>query len=517
MALQDQLTAHLKKFSAAPFLFVGSGLSRRYIGTEDWAGLLRHFATLTGRPYDYFLSKADGRFPHVATAIAESFYEIWWNRDEYAERRDAYAGRVLTSESPLKIEVAEYIAAKGVEISDDPDLREEINWLRRATIDGIITTNWDRLLDTLFPDFKVFVGQDELLFSDPHAVAEIYKIHGSVTDPGSLVLTAADYSRFVERYPYLAAKLLTIFVEHPVVILGYALTDENVLQILDSISSCLTDANIDKLRDRLIFVQWDRDGEGDAMNATVLTTGGKRIPVTIVRASSFTPIYKALAGIRRRLPAKVLRQVKEHVYELVKTSDPHGQLYVLDMARDVNPSTVEVVYGVGAIAKLAEVGYEGVKRTDLFTEVINDGKRFDPDIVLRKLVPRLLANGRVPVYKYLRGAGLLDETGIVRKEGLEQRVLDYTERGADEFAPYSGYLTKRAEVSQLRGGIPEIVANYGVELAIQYIPLLPHEEIDLTQLQQFLAENVEHLTQGGTSSGFRKLACLYDFLKYGPT
>jgi len=44
MSLQDDLHNHLEQFHTAPFLFVGSGLSRRYLGLEDWDGLLRRSA-----------------------------------------------------------------------------------------------------------------------------------------------------------------------------------------------------------------------------------------------------------------------------------------------------------------------------------------------------------------------------------------------------------------------------------------------------------------------------------------
>lgn len=515
MPLSDELLAHLKQFQSAPFLFVGSGVSRRYIGTEDWSGLLREFAARTPRPYEYFSSKANGDLPQTASEIANIFYEIWWTDDMYAASRAENEGRVLNAESPLKIEVAKHILLHGAAAPADGNLKEEVELLRRATIDGIITTNWDTFLENIFPDLTVYVGQDELLFSHPHSIAEIYKIHGSATNPNSLVLTTADYNRFVERNPYLAAKLLTVFVEHPVIFLGYRLNDENILQILDSIASCLTPENVDKLRDRLLFVQRDHLGEGEGITKSILTTGGKRIPVSIMRVQSFLPVFRALASIRRRLPAKVLRQVKEHVYELVSNSDPRGQLYVMDMDKDVDPSTLEVVYGVGAIGKLAEVGYEGIKRTDLFLEVIHDQDRYDPKIIVRTLLPRFLSNGRVPIFKYLHGAGLLTETGTLNGE-VDPRLVKAVEEAEEKLGPYDAYVGKRDEVLACEGGIPEVADKFGVQLAFQYIPTLPFDRIDLGQLQEFLEANVSYLTTTPQiASPYRKLACLYDYLKYG--
>ncbi|GFR38534.1 hypothetical protein PRECH8_18300 [Insulibacter thermoxylanivorax] len=71
MNIEKKLTEHLNNFESAPFLFVGSGFSRRYLGLEDWHGLLRKFASFNDKPYEYYLSSTeDGAAEQVATLLA---------------------------------------------------------------------------------------------------------------------------------------------------------------------------------------------------------------------------------------------------------------------------------------------------------------------------------------------------------------------------------------------------------------------------------------------------------------
>lgn len=288
MSAYEDLEAHLKGFATAPFLFVGSGFSRRYLQLETWSDLLAHFAEMTGKPYAYYVTSADGDLPRVASALADTFHDVWWQDARFADSRDRFGkGALVTREGPLKVEIARHVDGALTRLPTEGELAQEIELLGEAVIDGVITTNYDRLLEQVFDDYKVYTGQDQVLFSDPQGIGEIYKIHGSADDPESLVLSAADFTRYRDRNPYLAAKLLTIFVEHPVLFMGYSLTDANIREILVSVARCLTSENLPRLQDRLIFINWNPDAIEATFARSMMSIEGIAIPVITVETASF--------------------------------------------------------------------------------------------------------------------------------------------------------------------------------------------------------------------------------------
>ena len=164
--VKDFLAGHLRG-KPAPFLFVGSGLTRRYTKAEDWEGLLRVFADRTDRPYEYYKTSANGDLPKVASKIAEPFHDLWWSKEEYQESRERWSSTIRDNESALRVEVAKHVADAADRLPTRGALAKELNLLRAAVVDGIITTNFDPVLESLFPELRVFVGQDEMLFANP--------------------------------------------------------------------------------------------------------------------------------------------------------------------------------------------------------------------------------------------------------------------------------------------------------------------------------------------------------------
>ena len=96
---------------------------------------------------------------------------------------------------------------------------------------NIITTNYDELIQNLIPNSKVYIeGSGIPKTSD---IKPIYHIHGSISNPSSLVLTQDDYFKFQHKETYISRKLFTVLQETTTVILGYSLQDFNLNRILN--------------------------------------------------------------------------------------------------------------------------------------------------------------------------------------------------------------------------------------------------------------------------------------------
>lgn len=514
MALKSELQEHLGEFPV-PFLFVGAGLSKRYLGLESWEELLRRYADVAGQAYEYYAATAGNDFPRIASLIAADLHEPWWKDATFAHSREKYADRLSGPQSALKAEISmglenalDALPKSGVEA-------EEVALLADAVVDGIITTNYDPLLEHLFPSYEVYVGQDQMLFSHSQGVGEIYKIHGSCEEPDSLVLTAEDYKRFNDRNPYLAAKLLTVFVEHPVIFLGYSLQDRNVTEVLRSIASVLTNDRIQELQDRLIFIEWNADGEESDLRPIPFVTDQFNIPVLNAKVPDFRGVFEVLGSLERRLPARVLRQLKERVYELVQTNDPSGRLYVQDIDADVDSADIDVVLGVGVREKLDQ-GYVGKTRNDLIDDLLENGDLV-PRRVVAEILPRIAKTTHAPIFKYLRGAGLLEDDGTLKDTAsVDERIAYRVNHVQEHFRPIKVYAKRAtANVEDAGESFSKLVADREPYEVLFSLGALPVEKQMPNALGRFLRE---HRPDADGDQSFQnhwyRAVCLYDWLRY---
>ncbi|MDE6064901.1 MAG: SIR2 family protein [Lachnospiraceae bacterium] len=192
----------VEKFNTTPFLFLGSGMTRRYYNLPDWKGLLEHFAReirdddFAYSVYENRASKLEtpvGLLPKVAELIQADYDEKWFNDASIRNLEEDSLMKVKAGLSPFKAEIASYIKRNCVVVDEYKTEIEMLSKLSEKNVAGVITTNYDEFVENNFIGYTKFIGQKQLIFSAIQGIAEIYKIHGSVEDPDSLVINEQDY------------------------------------------------------------------------------------------------------------------------------------------------------------------------------------------------------------------------------------------------------------------------------------------------------------------------------------
>jgi len=365
----------------------------------------------------------------------------------------------------------------------------------------------------VFPSYTKYIGQEELLFSTLQGISEIYKIHGCCTKPESIIINEADYADFSEKNAYLAAKILTIFLEHPIVFIGYSINDTNIENILKSIVKCLSTENLEKVRERLIFVERAKNGIPEEVSTYSKSfEGGKSIEMTRVRLKSYETLYQALLENQAKYNAPMLRRLKQDIYELVLSNKPTGRIRVINL-EDEKLEDVEVVIGVGVHADFGQKGYAGLAAEELYADVILDNRDFDVDRIIHLALPTMLAHNsnRLPIYKYLS-----------QYEGeLPEKVHDAIVDKTDFDSLLSNTIKKNREKHPCRHDtITSLCHKLTDAKCLQAIPHLKQENIDITELHEFLIRvltaNPTALSSGEANfkTDLKRAVRIYDWLKY---
>lgn len=506
----DELAELLAQSETLPVLFIGSGFSRRYLGSPDWEGLLEYAASLTSYPLDYYSGQLptdtpkDLRLPKIATLIAREFHQVWWKDPAYADLRSEYAGQTPDGGDPLKAMLARHI--ESMELLTDEKLRDELERLRAVKAHAIVTTNYDTLLEDTFDDFEVYVGQQDVLFASPQYVGEIYKIHGSTSEPRSLVLTGDDYDVFRARNPYLTAKMMTLFAEHPVVFFGYSLRDPHITDLLGTLVSCLSQQQLETFNQRLIFVGRVSTARKKGLSTSSITVPGFTFAVQEFGVEDFEGVYGVLADLPEYFPVKLLRSLSQRVTQMAYSAASDQRIHVLPLQEGEDVTDVDVVVGVGAFERLGERGYTVYSRAELFLDMIACSEDHNMDNLVAHLRTSAFRNAKFsPIFypKYLADLHGID----FNEELLPTRARDLL-NGKTSLEPYPG----RRPANWEQMGFAELLAEHP-ELATNLATGCSYTADDVIALGGFLWPQL----QGNKtpSTPLAKAGAKFDRLVYG--
>ena len=330
------ITDILKDMGCLPIVFLGAGMTRRYFGSPSWEQLLQQACEanpVLDKDYIYYRQAFDS-LPKVAQAFVGPYHEWAWSKGKRRFPKGLFEKNV-PKEAYLKYfvsKIIKYTQPNKISQIKPKGLRDEVKLLQEIRPSSIITTNYDQLAEFFYPDYTPIVGQT-IIKTPSTMIGEIFKIHGCVTNTEEIVLTESDYSNWNEKKKYISAKLLTYFLEHPVIILGYSAQDPNVLSILRDIDEIL--ASHGEIVENLYYVIYDEklsDSSSPPTEILLDLGGGSSMRVKAIYTNDMSWVYQAFvanAGMENVNP-KILRALMSRTYDLVR--------------HDIPTSTVEVDY-----------------------------------------------------------------------------------------------------------------------------------------------------------------------------
>lgn len=319
----------LQQASCQPILFVGSGFTRRFANGPNWEELLTQLANgcpLINKNFAYYKQTYKDDLKKIGSVFSDLYREWAWTDEGRPHFPDEYFSADCPGDIFLKHAIAELLKDLGPADGSygSPALDEEIEALRKVNAHAIITTNYDEVIEPLFPDYERIIGQ-QILRKPYLAIGEIFKIHGCRSDPKSIIVNEADYERFEEGHKYLSAKLLTYFVEHPLLFVGYRADDPNIKSILYDVDRMVR-ANF-QLVPNIYILEWDPNVNEQSYPARdkVISVGPDvNIRIKSITANSFKWVFEAFgqAGDLEKINTKLLRALMARSVELVRSNIP---------------------------------------------------------------------------------------------------------------------------------------------------------------------------------------------------
>ncbi len=318
----------VEAMSCQPILFIGSGLARRYINAPSWEELLSHLAKrcpLIDKALAYYRQSL-GKAPAIGQAFAKSYQEWAWSTGR-GEFPDELFESGVSQTAYIKHAITQHLAGlTPSSLSDitDPSIRREIEAIQAIRPHAIITTNYDQMIELIFPEYLPIVGQ-EIIRGQSMSIGELFKIHGCVSRPDSLVFTQDDYDEFTRKKKYLSAKLLTFFSEHPLIFIGYSANDPNIQDILADIDEALPGTG--GIIANVYVLEWRSSinpTETPTREKLIAIGGTKGVRIKSIETTDFLWAFEALGtqNFNPKVSVKLLRALMSRSYELVRTNIP---------------------------------------------------------------------------------------------------------------------------------------------------------------------------------------------------
>lgn len=523
-----------------PIIFVGSGMSKRYLNdSPTWSNLLEEYWNK--------LKKSQNFYSHLHE-INEEFEDGYKSRDEInyltfkklgteleEEFKDEfYDGRIKVKDlsikeaqqknlSPFKFDLANRFSSK--DKKDDLD-QEEFSlfskMLQKARM--IVTTNYDPLIeDTIRENSnqrpKIFVGNSGFFENDANGWSEIYKIHGSYDNPESIIITDKDYEQYNKNSILISAKILSSMINSPIIFLGYSLTDRNVSNLLKDFSRQLPSEDSRKSADRIFIIEYKQNVK--EINEEIMRSADLNFTYTRISTDNFKEIFKKIAKINEGITPYEVRRFESVIKKIIITS---GQKNALDSylvrPNDLNDFENKIDDGKPLVVAIGDS--KNIIVTPTVTDYLEDYVSGKFEIYSESALRLITQNsGRLP---FLRHLSMVNLNNCNLEDYEKKKIKDRFEKFEKNIDAVKNNIDTKSlptttNIDEILGSKDMNPANK-INTIIYNIEEIDKNRLDIYVKNKALQEFIEIYRKRSkanpqTKAAYRKLFVAWDILTYG--
>lgn len=515
----------LKVNNEYPIVFVGSGMSKRYVQDfPSWPELLEFFWNQINKSTDFYsylntmratIKEANPNATEYeimyltnieAGSEIESIYNTAFYRGDVTidnlTQKEAYNQRMSPFKKAISNKFSLYTFANGI----DEEISLFKKFLNKTQI--ILTTNYDNLIEDCFNSInpngiKKYIGQSGF-FEQTFGWAEIYKLHGSNENPDSIVISKADYERFSKNSILISAKIISLLIHSPIIFIGYSLTDMNIRKILMDFSSSLTPTEIKRMGSRIIIVE--RDEGQQEIKESQYYENELGCEYTVIKTDNFKKLFSELSEINQGISPTEVRRYQHVIKKLIVDSGKKGTLNALLIAPEQLDEIEKRIGDENLVVALGDAAYI-FKMPDLVSYIY---EYFLPENnIPTEIGVRFVANqgGRIPFFKIISGVDI-EKTNLYpkEKEKLKQRISKHKDVNSiiSTIPP-----SNKIEYSSLSDILAKNFKNDKEFEIVGYNALRIDQEEFLNYIRECIVK-LKEIGTGKVSSQFRRLILIYD-------
>jgi len=318
----------LKKNNEFPIIFVGSGITQRYFNdAPTWDDLLYKIWNEARIEQSYFskYNQLIGEYKNKFATYIQLADELepMYNQaffDEKIKIKNLTPEMAHNDEvSPFRMRIASIFSDLRPKNGVKKEVASFFNMLKKARL--IVTTNYDKFIEYNLKKISVRVG-NKGLFEPSNMLNELYKIHGSVDDVNSIVITSKDYEQLKRTSSIVNAKILSQLTVSPIIFFGYSLTDQNVQILLKDLANNMP-FPINKAAKRIGVVDYQK-GNQEITETIAETSYG--VYYTKLSTDNFKKIYDNIAKVNQGFSPYEINRYQDAFRQIIDTRGRQGKL-----------------------------------------------------------------------------------------------------------------------------------------------------------------------------------------------